>query len=205
MSAFSFHETKNLTSGGEGGVLVVNNPDLVNKAVVARDKGTNRANFLDGKVDKYSWVSQGSSYLMNEISAAWLWAQLQQLDLITDRRRSLNNNYRKMLENLVDDGNFEIQSRPDHATPNGHIFYLKTRTADERIRLLNKLAERGIHATFHYVPLHSSPAGLRFGRFSGTDSCTSSGAERLIRLPLFHNMSDAQQSMVIDAVNCACS
>lgn len=200
LAAFSFHETKNITSGGEGGALVVNDAALLERARIARDKGTNRAAFREGRVDKYTWIDLGSSYLMNEVSAAWLWAQLQRLDEVNDRRRCLQERYRDAFAGHILADRMEVPPIPSECQCNGHAFFLKTSGVEERRDLLSFLAERGVHATFHYVPLHTSPAGQRFGRFAGRDENTTRGAERLVRLPLFFNMTDAQQARVIDGM-----
>jgi dTDP-4-amino-4,6-dideoxygalactose transaminase len=200
LAAFSFHETKNITSGGEGGALVVNDGALLERARIARDKGTNRAAFREGRVDKYTWVGLGSSYLMNEVSAAWLWAQLERLAEVNDRRLFLQARYREALAGRVRTNRMEVQPVPPECRGNGHVFFLKTNGAGERRELLSFLSGRGVQATFHYVPLHTSPAGRRFGRFAGNDENTTREAERLVRLPLFFNMTDAQQAQVIDRV-----
>ncbi|MBT8408148.1 MAG: dTDP-4-amino-4,6-dideoxygalactose transaminase [Alphaproteobacteria bacterium] len=200
IGTFSFHETKNLTSGGEGGLIALNDAALLDRAAIARDKGTNRAAFMEGRVDKYSWVGRGSSYLLNEISAAWLWAQLEALDEISARRAALFEGYRAALQPLADTGRIELQTIPAHCSVSGHIFYLKTQSPDQRLGLLKHLERRQIHATFHYVPLHSSKAGQRFGRLAGEDRHTSRDAARLARLPIFYNMTDVQQAAVIEAV-----
>ncbi len=200
LAAFSFHETKNITSGGEGGALAVNDGTLLERARIARDKGTNRSAFREGRVDKYTWVGLGSSYLMNEVSAAWLWAQLESLAEVNDRRLLLQARYRAALAGCERANRMEVQQVAPECHSNGHAFFLKTGGAGERQDLLSFLSDRGVQATFHYVPLHTSPAGRQFGRFVGNDENTTREAERLVRLPLFFNMTDAQQAQVIDGV-----
>ena len=184
LAAFSFHETKNITSGGEGGALIVNDSSLLECARIARDKGTNRAAFREGRVDKYTWVGRGSSYLMNEVSAAWLWAQLERLAEVNGRRLLLQARYREALAGRARTNRMDVQHVPPECQSNGHVFFLKTSGAGERRDLLSFLSERAVQATFHYVPLHTSPAGRRFGKFAGRDENTTREAERLVRLPL---------------------
>ncbi len=199
LAAFSFHETKNITSGGEGGLLAVNARSLLDRAKIIRDKGTNRAAFREGLVDKYSWVALGSSYLMNEISAAWLWPQLDNLEQINKRRCVIEARYAAAFEGHAKSGRVKLSETPTHCVGNGHIFYLKLRDLAERTAFIAYLASKNIHATFHYVPLHTSQGGQKYGCFAGQDTYTSTEAERLVRLPLFYNMSDAQQDRVISA------
>ena len=199
IGAISFHETKNLTSGGEGGLLVVNDDGLVDKAEIVREKGTNRSRFFRGLSDKYSWVDLGSSYLPSELQAAYLWAQLQKIDEITKRRLDAWHHYRDGFADLADEG-VGLPYVPDHAGFNGHIFYLLTRWPGERDELIDFLRARDILAVFHYVPLHSAPAGPRFSRFHGEDRVTTRVSEQLVRLPLFDGIGRDQQDRVIDAV-----
>ena len=200
IATLSFHETKNITSGGEGGLTILNDPDLVDRAHIARDMGTDRQRFLGGQVDKYKWVDLGSSYLMNEVSAAYLWPQLQQLDAITSHRRALCRQYSDGLAPLVQAGRIEVQSIPDDCTPNGHLFAVKVADEPERTRLVTYLAERRIKAVFHYVPLHSSTAGLRFTRFHGDDRYTTKDSRRLLRLPLYYDLTSADVARICEAV-----
>ncbi len=199
MAAFSFHETKNITSGGEGGLLVVNDQRLMERARIAQEKGTNRAAFREGVVDKYSWVGRGSSYLMNEISAAWLWAQLDRLAEINGRRLQLYDRYFDAFAGLADAERITLPQVPTNCTGNGHMFYLKLRGVEERRAFLQHLEGQGVQGTFHYVPLHSSPAGRTHGRFEGRDDFTSRDADRLVRLPLFYNLTADQQEQVVRA------
>lgn len=200
VGAFSFHETKNFSSGGEGGLTIINDPALVDRSEIIREKGTDRSRFLSGKVDKYSWVDLGSSYLMNEISAAFLWVQIKARDEIQARRRAIHDVYRTELAPLVSAGRIEVQAHPEGTEHNAHMFYIKLGDLDERVAMSAWLKAHGIVASFHYVPLHSSMAGKRFGHFCGSDRYTTVESERLLRLPLFYNMTNAQQERVIAAV-----
>lgn len=191
LGCLSFHETKNVISG-EGGALLINNPDLIERAEIIREKGTNRSKFFRGEVDKYTWVDIGSSFLPSELIGAFLWAQLQHAGEISNRRRQLCALYHNALQDLADAGLLQLpQPEPESVAGNGHMFYLFTRTAAERGALLAHLKTAGVHAVFHYVPLHSSPAGRKFGRTAGALPVTEDLAERLVRLPLFFNLEDA--------------
>lgn len=200
IGAFSFHETKNLTSGGEGGLTIINDPTLAERAEIIREKGTDRSRFLRGQVDKYSWRGIGSSYLMNEISAAFLWAQLKERNRIFARRMALYTQYRNALSQLIETDRIEIQRHPEGTAHNAHMFYIKLGNRAERDAMASWLRKNGITAPFHYVPLHSSQAGRRFGHFVGEDRYTTQESERLLRLPLFFNMTDEQQNRVVSAV-----
>ncbi|MFD1194492.1 dTDP-4-amino-4,6-dideoxygalactose transaminase [Seohaeicola saemankumensis] len=200
VGAISFHETKNLSSGGEGGLTIVNNPALIERAEIICEKGTNRKSFLNGEVDKYSWVDLGSSYLMNEISAAFLWAQITARDQIYASRMAIHDTYSKELRDLCTDGRIEVQSFPPGTSHNAHMFYIKLRDMSERNAMMRWLNSRGIKAPFHYHPLHSSQAGRKFGRFNGVDRYTTTESERLLRLPLFYKMNSNQVERVITAV-----
>ncbi len=197
---FSFHDTKNVTSGGEGGALLVNDPEYWHRARTLREKGTNRSAFMEGLVDKYSWVDSGSSYLMAEINAAFLAAQLDVLPNITKARLDAWHVYRRVLEPLEAQGILELATIPPYARHNGHLLYAKVGTASDRKRLTRFMSDRDITAPFHYVPLHTSKAGRRYGRFAGIDAATTDGAERLIRFPLFHGITEAQVVEVCAAV-----
>jgi dTDP-4-amino-4,6-dideoxygalactose transaminase len=197
--AFSFHATKNLTSGGEGGLTIVRDQADVQAAEIVRDKGTNRSRFCRGEVDKYTWIGIGSSLLMNDLSAAYLWAQLDGMDAIQARRHALYRRYSDAFGDLVRAGRIAVQDVPAHILHNAHLFYIKLRDAEERAALTRFLDDRGIEATFHYVPLHSSPAGRIHGRFSGEDVYTTRESQRLLRLPLYHGLADGEQDRVIDA------
>ncbi|MGV3629344.1 MAG: dTDP-4-amino-4,6-dideoxygalactose transaminase [Betaproteobacteria bacterium] len=191
LGCLSFHETKNVISG-EGGALLVNDAALVERAEIIREKGTNRSKFFRGEVDKYTWVDIGSSFLPSELIGAFLWAQLERAETIIARRRQLCAVYREALQDLADDGLLTLpQVEPEGVSGNGHMFYLFTRTAAERGSLLAHLKAAGVHAVFHYVPLHASPAGRKFGRTAGALPVTENLADRLVRLPLFYNLDDA--------------
>lgn len=184
---YSFHETKNY-SMGEGGALVINNPIYNEKAEILREKGTDRAKFFRGQVDKYTWVDFGDSYLPSELNAAYLWAQLQNADMINENRLESWNIYRNAFEKLAEAGKIEIPYIPDGCVHNAHMFYIKLRNLEERTRYIAYMKEREIQTVFHYVPLHSAPAGLKFGRFSGEDEYTTKESERLVRLPLYYGL-----------------
>lgn len=188
VGAFSFHETKNFTSAGEGGLTIVNDSCLVDDAEIFREKGTNRKKFFRGEVDKYSWVNLGSSYLLGDISAAYLWGQLTTAEKIIEMRLAIHQRYYDGLLSLAKSGLIELCQESRHSGHNAHMFYLKTKDLDERNRLICFLKSKGIMAVFHYVPLHSSVAGKRFGQFSGVDRYTTSESEKLVRLPLFYGL-----------------
>lgn len=201
LGAYSFHETKNYTSGGEGGLLIINDERDVARAEIIREKGTNRSQFFRGMVDKYSWVDVGSSYLPSDIQAAYLWGQLERVDDIRRSRLQTWSRYRDAFLPLQAKGRVELPVVPDGAEHNAHMFYLKVAGLDERTRLISHLAAQDVHAVFHYVPLHSSVAGRQFGRLHGADNVTTAHSERLVRLPLWHGMTEAEVNQVIDAVN----
>ena len=196
---YSFHETKNY-SMGEGGAIVINNTEFNEKAEILREKGTNRSKFFRGQVDKYTWVDFGDSYLPSEINAAYLWAQLEMADKINEDRLSSWNAYYEALRPLADDGKISLPTVPDGCVHNGHMFYIKARDLQERTALISFLKARGITAVFHYVPLHSAPAGYKFGRFSGDDLYTTKESERLVRLPMYYGLTKEDLQHVIDAV-----
>ncbi|CAK9886438.1 MAG: dTDP-4-amino-4,6-dideoxygalactose transaminase [Candidatus Erwinia impunctatus] len=197
IGCFSFHETKNYTAGGEGGAILVNDPALVMRAEIIREKGTNRSQFFRGQVDKYTWRDIGSSYLMSDLQAAYLWTQLQAAQLINQRRLALWHNYYQALLPYAEAERVELPSCPIPCQHNAHMFYIKLSDLHQRTQLINTLKQQGILAVFHYIPLHTSPAGKQFGYFHGSDSVTRRDSERLLRLPLFYNMTDAQQQRVI--------
>lgn len=200
LAAYSFHETKNFTSGGEGGLLIINDEQFVHRAEVIREKGTNRSQFFRGMVDKYTWVDLGSSYLPSEIQAAYLWGQLEQAELITANRLATWNAYRNAFGELMSAGKLELPSVPDNCAHNGHMFYLKCSDLSERTALIEHMKANNILAVFHYVPLHSAPAGLRFGRFHGEDRYTTKESERLLRLPLWYGMPDETRQRVVNSL-----
>ena len=197
---YSFHETKNI-SMGEGGALLIQNEDLIEPAEIIREKGTNRAKFFRGQIDKYTWVNYGSSYLPSDMNAAYLWAQLENIDIIQKKRLSVWNRYKEGLSELEKKEYIEFGVIPNECTNNAHMFYIKVRDLENRTDLLNFLKENGIQAVFHYVPLHSAPAGRKFGRFNGEDRYTTKESERLIRLPLFYSISDEEVEYIIEKLN----
>jgi dTDP-4-amino-4,6-dideoxygalactose transaminase len=199
LGSFSFHETKNIHSG-EGGSLLVNDPELVLRAEIMREKGTDRGRFFRGEVDKYTWQDVGSSFLPNEITAAFLWAQLEEAERITSERLSVWNRYHEMLASLEQDGLLRRPIVPADCQHNGHLYYILLRSEDERQRVLDGLKNNGIGAVFHYVPLHSSPAGRRFGRAHGDLPLTTALSGRLVRLPMWVGLSEAQQQRVCDVL-----
>lgn len=200
MAAFSFHETKNFTSGGEGGLLIINDEHFAHRAEIIREKGTNRSQFFRGMVDKYTWVDAGSSYLPSELQAAYLWGQLELADQITQTRLATWNAYYEGLIDLAQAGRVALPTIPENCQHNGHLFYLKCKDLAERAALLAHMKQNDIMAVFHYVPLHTAPAGLHFSRFHGEDRYTTAESERLVRLPLWYGMEASTQQRVIDAV-----
>lgn len=184
---FSFHETKNY-SMGEGGCLLIRDEDMAERAEIIREKGTNRTLFFRGMVDKYTWVDAGSSYLPSELNAAYLYAQLEKAQEIFDDRMASWNLYRELLSPLAEEGKITLPSVPENCTHNAHMFYIKAAGLQERTRLIGYLKEHGITAVFHYVPLHSAPAGRQFGRFHGDDAYTTKESERLMRLPMYYGL-----------------
>ena len=197
---FSFHETKNYTSGGEGGLLIINDEKYITKAEIIREKGTNRSQFFRGMVDKYSWVDIGSSYLMNDLSAAYLWGQLDIADEINDERVNHWKIYHKGLSKLSKKGLIELPVVPKDCLHNAHMFFIKVKDLNERTILIEYLKAHGVQAVFHYIPLHSAPAGIKFGTFIGEDKYTTIESERLIRLPLYYGIKQEEINSVIDAI-----
>lgn len=200
IGCFSFHETKNYTAGGEGGAIWLNDPNVIERAEIVREKGTDRSQFFRGQIDKYTWRDLGSSFLPSELQAAYLYAQLEQAEQINRKRLDLWQNYYQALQPLAEQGRVTLPTIPSHCQHNGHLFYLKLQNLADRTAFIDYLKQHGILAVFHYIPLHSSPAGQRFGRFSGEDRFTTSESERLVRLPLFYNLSELAQERVIDVV-----
>jgi dTDP-4-amino-4,6-dideoxygalactose transaminase len=196
----SFHETKNITSGGEGGLLIINDEQFIERAEIIREKGTNRSKFFRGLVDKYTWVDIGSSYLLNELSAAYLWGQLEISDKIIENRKIAWGKYYLGLKKLYDHGIIELPVIPTNCKSNYHMFYIKTKDLTERTNLLQYLRDNGIYAVFHYVPLHTSPAGLKYGKFSSKDIFTTKESEKLIRLPLFYGIKDDDINFIIEKI-----
>lgn len=197
---YSFHETKNI-SMGEGGALLIQNEDLIEPAEIIREKGTNRAKFFRGQIDKYTWVNYGSSYLPSDMNAAYLWAQLENIDIIQKKRLSVWNRYREGLSELEKKEYIEFGMIPDECTNNAHMFYIKVRDLETRTELISYLKEKGIMAVFHYVPLHSAPAGRKFGRFNGEDRYTTKESERLMRLPLFYSITEEEVEYIIEKLD----
>lgn len=200
LGCYSFHETKNCICG-EGGALSINDPSLVPRADIIRDKGTNRQSFFRGEVDKYTWVDVGSSYVPSELCSAFLWAQLEQLDDITRRRRDIYQRYRQGLKPLEAQNLLQLPMTPEDCDSNYHMFYVVLPTAEVRQALLSHLKRRGIHAVIHYVPLHTSPMGRKLTDNTTTLPVTESVAERLIRLPFFYTITSEQQHRVIDEIS----
>lgn len=184
---YSFHETKNY-SMGEGGALLMKDPKFVEEAEILREKGTDRAKYYRGQVDKYTWVNLGSSYLPGDMNAAYLWAQLEMADEINDKRRSLFDLYDEQLAPLAERRLIECPQIPDGCVGNGHMYYIKVKDIEERTELIQFLGEHGIMAVFHYVPLHTAPAGKQFGTFFGEDRYTTKESERLLRLPMYYEL-----------------
>lgn len=196
---FSFHETKNY-SMGEGGAILINNESDVLKGEILREKGTNRSQFFRGQVDKYTWMDVGSSFLPSELNAAYLYAQLEQKEMINQNRLRAWNMYNELLKPLQEKSRIELPYIPKECTHNAHMFYIKTKDLEERTRLISYLKENDISAVFHYIPLHISPAGAKFGRFHGEDKYTTKESERLLRLPLYYGINDTDIEKVADAV-----
>lgn len=186
---YSFHETKNY-SMGEGGALLIRDPNYIEKAEIIREKGTNRSKFFRGQIDKYTWVDAGSSYLPSDLNAAYLWAQLEQADKIFDNRMKTWNLYYELLTDLQKQGVISLPVVPENCTHNAHMFYIKAKDLDERTHLIDFLKEQGILAVFHYIPLHTAPAGKKFGVFCGEDRYTTKESERLVRLPMYYGLEE---------------
>lgn len=197
--AYSFHETKNYTMG-EGGLFLINNKEYVYRGEIIREKGTNRSKFFRGEVDKYSWVDVGSSYLPSEMNAAYLLPQLQLAEEINNRRLEIWNLYFQELKELEEKENIELPYVPKECQHNAHMFYIKTKDLDERTRLIHYLEKKGVKAVFHYVPLHSSEAGKKYGDFIGEDRFTTKESERLLRLPMFYALKDEEVFYVTENI-----
>lgn len=197
---YSFHETKNY-SMGEGGALVINNPNYNERAEILREKGTNRAKFFRGQVDKYNWVDFGDSFLPSELNAAYLWAQLEKADEINRDRLATWQAYWRALQSLLPlSGEVNVPSVPDGCVHNAHMFYIKLRDLDERTAFIDHMKAQGVLCVFHYVPLHSAPAGKKFGRFHGEDVYTTAESERLVRLPMYYGMTEEDRKHIITSV-----
>jgi dTDP-4-amino-4,6-dideoxygalactose transaminase len=198
LAAVSFHETKNVISG-EGGALLANNPLFVERAEIIREKGTNRSQYFRGQVDKYTWVDIGSSYLPGEIISAFLWAQMEEADAMTRRRLAMWNTYHQWFAEAEKAGKLRRPVIPGHCVHNAHMYYILLPDLGRRTMVINRLRESEIHSVFHYIPLHSSPAGQRFARAHGEMKVTDSISDRLLRLPLWVGMED-QQARVIQTI-----
>ena len=196
---YSFHETKNY-SMGEGGALLIKNKEDIEKAEIVREKGTNRSKFFRGQIDKYTWVDAGSSYLPSELNAAYLWAQMEVADKILNNRMNTWNLYYNKLKPLENKGILELPQIPKECKHNAHMFYIKVFDLSERTSLINYLKEKNISAVFHYIPLHSSPAGLKFGKFVGEDKYTTTESERLLRLPLYYGLEETKVDYIADSI-----
>lgn len=196
---FSFHETKNY-SMGEGGALLIRDGKDIEEAEIIREKGTNRSKYYRGQIDKYTWINYGSSYLPSDMNAAYLYAQLEIAEEINDARLAVWNRYYENLQTLADAGKIDLPVVPEGCVHNGHMFYIKTRDIEERTALIDYLKSNEIHAVFHYIPLHTAPAGLKFGRFHGEDRHTTRESERLLRLPMYYGLELDQVDYICDTV-----
>lgn len=194
---YSFHETKNY-SMGEGGALLIKNEDMIEPAEIIREKGTNRSKFFRGQIDKYTWVDVGSSYLPSELNAAYLYAQLEESQKIYDDRMNSWNMYYNELKPLADEGYIELPYVPGECEHNAHMFYIKLKNLEYRTRFISMMKEQEIYCVFHYIPLHSAPAGRKFGRFHGEDIYTTKESERLVRFPLYYGLSKEDCLMICD-------
>lgn len=197
--ALSFHETKNY-SMGEGGALLIRDEKDIEDAEIIREKGTNRSKFFRGQIDKYTWVNQGSSYLPSDMNAAYLYSQLEVADEINEARIANWNRYYKGLEELKDAGKIELPVIPEGCVHNAHMFYIKAKDIEERSALIEFLKSKGIMCVFHYIPLHTAPAGIKFGRFDGEDEYTTKESERLARLPMYYGLKPEEVDMICDTV-----
>ena len=196
---FSFHETKNY-SMGEGGAILIRDKEKIEDAEILREKGTNRSKFFRGQIDKYTWVNQGSSYLPSDMNAAYLWAQLEMAEKINDYRLSIWEQYRRELTPLAEAGKIELPTVPKDCVHNAHMFYIKAKDIEERSALIGHMKENGVLTVFHYIPLHTAPAGLKFGRFHGEDKYSTKESERLVRLPLYFGLKEEEVSYICDKV-----
>ena len=194
---YSFHETKNY-SMGEGGAIIINNGQYAERAEILREKGTNRAQFFRGQVAKYNWVDIGDSYLQSDLNAAYLWAQLEVADKINKNRLETWNTYYAAFKSLADEGILSLPTIPENCVHNAHMFYIKCKSLEERQSFITYMKENGVICTFHYVPLHSAPAGLKFGRFNGEDVYTTAESDKLVRLPLYYNIDKSDVEQVIE-------
>ncbi len=196
---FSFHETKNF-SMGEGGALLIRDPKYIEAAEILREKGTDRSKYYRGQVDKYRWMNYGSSYLPSDMNAAYLYSQFEAADQINEVRKARWSQYYELLKPLQDQGIITLPTVPEGCEHNGHMFYIKTKDIQERTELINFMKDNDILTVFHYVPLHSAPAGLKFGRFHGEDRYTTAESERLLRLPMFYQLTKEQVEWIAGRV-----
>jgi len=199
LGCYSFHETKNYSSG-EGGALIINNDKFKERAEIIREKGTNRSQFFRGQVDKYTWQDHGSSYLPSEINAAYLYAQLEKAEEINNNRVSSWNLYYKLLKPLEEKNMISLPYIPDNCEHNAHMFYIKTNSLEERTRLISYLKENDIQSVFHYIPLHSTKAGKKFSEFVGEDKLTTCESEKLVRLPMYYGLEDEAVSYIVNKI-----
>ncbi len=199
LGAYSFHETKNIIAG-EGGALLVNDDHFAERAEIIREKGTNRSQFFRGQIDKYTWVDIGSSYLPGEVIAAFLWAQMEEAQSITRKRLEIWHQYHGALAPLEESGKLRRPIIPDDCQHNAHMYYILLESLEKRTRVIAKLKEHGVNAVFHYVPLHSSPAGKKYGRTSGELRHTDDLSDRLLRLPLWVDIDDAQNKVITELI-----
>ncbi len=197
---YSFHETKNY-SMGEGGALLIRDGKNAELAEIIREKGTNRSKFFRGQIDKYTWVEAGSSYLPSDMNAAYLWAQLQKADEINENRLQSWNRYYEGLKDLKEAGKIELPYVPEYCEHNAHMFYIKAKDLEERSALISYLKENGVTAVFHYIPLHTAPAGKEYGRFHGEDKYTTKESERIIRLPMYYKLDEQDAKKVMDLIH----
>ena len=197
---YSFHETKNY-SMGEGGALLIKDPDMIERAEIVREKGTNRSKFFRGQIDKYTWVDAGSSYLPSELNAAYLWAQLEQADMVNENRLKSWNLYKELLTPLAEKEYITLPYTPEECTHNAHMFHIKTKNLEERSALISYLKENGVLAVFHYIPLHGAPAGQKYGEFIGEDKYTTRESERLVRLPMYYNLREEDITYVAELIS----
>lgn len=199
IGCYSFHETKNYSSG-EGGAVVFKDNRYTEMAEIIREKGTNRSKFFRGQVDKYTWVECGSSYLPSDINAAYLWAELEQADKINDNRLATWDYYNKNLKILEDEGYIQRPYIPEECKHNAHMYYIKAKDLEERTNLIKYLKENGVQAVFHYIPLHTAPAGIKYGRFNGEDKYTTKESNRLLRLPMYYNLQKEDAEKVVQTI-----
>lgn len=200
IGTYSFHETKNYTSGGEGGLLLINDEQFIERAEIIREKGTNRSLFFRGMVDKYTWVDIGSSYLPSEIQAAYLWGQLERVAVINNDRLATWNYYYNALSELQQVNKIALPYIPKECQHNGHMFYLKCTNLEERTAFLAHMTNHKILAVFHYIPLHSAPSGKKFGYFHGNDTYTTKESDRLVRLPIWFNIDTKDSNHIIQTL-----